>query len=435
MPRGYYQPRRRYSPAANLVAPGFTASMTVPSVAGVMVTPQTALTFSAYFACIKVICEDLSSLPLVEFQCRPGGGCEARPFSPISRLFGFSADNECPALNWREAWLSHCLSWGNGYAEIDWSDQGQPLGLYLIHPSVIMPKRDQETGRLYYSLQTAESIAAPRPNRAIPPWKILHLAGIGFNGLAGYSVVALHREAIGSGKSMEQFEAAFYGNGAWPGAVIELARSMKPEAIKNLRESFNLVHQGSGAAFKIAILEEGHKWNQISMPLRDAEFIASRKFQVLEMCRIFRVPPHKLQDFEQSHDANMEASNEDYILSCLRPWAQRMEGCINFKLIGWDGYQAGRYVKHDFRPLWLRTAKDKADWYQRMFQLGYYTVDEMKALEGENPIGDAAGGSKRFVMGQLVDLTLAGDPAHASQVKHPDGAPGRPERFSLNGVH
>lgn len=420
---------KRYAPAANLAAPGFTAAMTVPSVAGIMVTPQTALTFSAFFGALKVISEDLASLPLLEFQALPNGGRSVMPYSDISRLLDWSPDGECPDINWRESYISHALSWGNGYAEVMWTPDGRPGGLNLVHPSVITPKRDQETGRYYYELQTADSIMGPRGKQAIPPWKILHLAGLGFNGLVGYSPVALAREAIGLGKAAEQYGASFFGNGAQPSGVVEFKRAMKTEALKSFREMWNLIHQGSAGAHKIALLDEGATWKSIGVPPEDAQFLATRAFQVLEICRIFRLPPHKLADFTSASYANVEAANEDYIISCLRPWAVRLEKAINFRLIGWDGYSAGRYVKHDFRPILLRTAKDQADFYQKLFQIGIYSIDEIKALMGENPIGGAAGGGKRFVMSNLQDVAHpeAGSPSSAKQQPAPAGAPGRPE--------
>ena len=421
------KPARRYAPAANLTAPGFTASMTVPSISGIMVTPQTALTFTAFYGAVKTISEDLASLPLLPFQRLPGGGAELDWENPLTRIWDWSPDGECNDLNWREAWISHCLTWGNGYAEIDWDDRGQTRRLMLVHPAVILPKRDQKTYELYYELQTAQTAGGNGRNRRIPPWKILHLAGLGFNGLVGYSPVALHREAIGLGKSAEQYGASFFGNGAEPNGIIECPGDMTLEAQKSFRESWNLMHQGSAGANKIGILTQGRKWVQTSVPPETAQFLASRAFQVLEICRIFRLPPHKLQDFSASTLSNMETANEDYIISCLGPWARRVEKCINHRLIGWERYNVGLYVKHDFRSLILRTAKDEADFYQKMFQIGYYTVDEIKALRRDNPIGVAAGGNKRFVQGQLVDITRAGDPGQASQTKHPDGEPGRPE--------
>jgi len=419
---------RRYSPASNLNAPGFTASMSVPSVAGVLVTPQTALTFCAFYAAVRVIAEDMASLPLAMFRKTANGGCELMRDHRVTYLFNRSPDGECNDMNWRESYVSHVLGWGNGYSEIEWTGGGELDKLNLIHPSVILPKREPRTGQLYYELTTANAAGGGSGKRVAYPWQILHFAGLGFNGLVGYSPVALMREAIGMGKAMEQYGASFFGNGAMPGGVVEFARQMKPEALKNFRESWNLVHQGSAGSHKVALLEEGAKWQSTQIPPETAQFLLSRSFQVIEICRIFRLPPHKLADYTNAHLDNIEASNIDYEKTCLRPWTIRLEKTIDFKLLTEDEWAAGFYCKHDFRPLLLRTSKDMADYYKKMFQIGYYTVDEMKALEGSNPIGEAAGGGKRFVQAQLIDLTKAGDPEAAKEAKVPPGQPGRPER-------
>lgn len=406
--------------------------------AGVLVTPQTALTFSAFFAAVNIISTDLSTLPFLPFQSKNGYTRLATEHS-LYRRFGRSPDSECSSENWMQAWTAHVLTWGNGYAKIGWSPEGEVEGMQLIHPSLILPKRDQRSSKLYYEIQTAESVAAPSGKRRIAPWEILHYAGLGFNGLVGYSPVALMREAIGTGKSYEQLAASFAGNGTVMGGVFTFARSMKPEAIKNFRENVNLVHQGSAAGFKNLILEEGTTYQTLGMPLKDAEFIAQRAFQRLEIAMIYRIPPWKMADYTDAHLDNMETSNEDYIISCLRPWAVLKEAACKLRLLTEDEWLDGYYMKHDFRPLWLKSSKDKADYYQKMFQVGYYTVDEIKALEGENPIGDAKGGSKRFVMANLADITKAGDPAQAQQAKPAEGDAGRPERNRiepyLNGTH
>jgi phage portal protein BeeE len=111
---------RRSSSAAGLSAPGFTASLTVPSIAGVLVTPQTALTFLAWYAAIRVITEDLASLPFFQFQYMKGGGSKIIQQAPVSTLFNWSPDGECTSINWREAYDGHVCGWGNAYAEIDW---------------------------------------------------------------------------------------------------------------------------------------------------------------------------------------------------------------------------------------------------------------------------------------------------------------------------
>jgi HK97 family phage portal protein len=396
----------RYSSAASLSAPGFTASLQVPSIAGVLVTPQTALTFTAWYAAQRVITEDLSSLPFCTFRHLEGGGSKIERDYPVSTLFNWSPDGETTDLNWREAYYGHVFGWGNGYSEIEWDSEGYPVRLHMDHPSVVLPKRDSR-GSLFYEIQANEQAGGSGATRyrKVPPWDMLHFAGMSFNALVGYAPVALVREGIGLGKAQEQFDAAAMGNGTIPCGVLEYPGKMTDEARANLRNEWNLVHQGSAAAHKIAILQQGVKFvaNHISPEM--VQLLASRQFQVIEICRIWRLPPHKLADFTTAHLANLETANDDYIISCLRPWAIRFEKCINFKLIGRDGFAKGLYTKHDFRPLLLTLTKDRADFYRKLWEIGVYTVNEIRELEGLNPIPTADGGELRFKPVNVMGLT------------------------------
>ena len=199
---------------------------------------------------------------------------------------------------------------------------------------------------------------------------------------------------------------------------------MKDEARKNLRESFNLVHQGSAAANKVAILEQGLDWVETQISPENAQFLATRQFQVVEIARILRLPPHKLGDFSTAHLANLEAANDDYIISCLRPWTIRFEKAIDWKLFTTDEYQAGFYTKHDFRPLLLKLTKDRADYYRKMWEIGVYDVNEIRELEGLNPIPDAEGGSLRFRPVNEMGLTE----------KHSDLKPGQTDEKNPRGL-
>jgi HK97 family phage portal protein len=397
---------KRYSSAAGLSAPGFTASLTVPSIAGVLVTPQTALTFLAWYAAIRVITEDLASLPFFEFERIQGGGSKLIRESAVSTLFNWSPDGEVSDLNWREAYTGHVCGWGNAYAEIEWNPEGEPERLHILHPSIILPKRTRE-GKLFYEVQSQQQAGGVGNSRfrQIHPWDMLHFAGLGFTGLVGYSPVALGREGIGLGKALEQFGASLMGNGALPSGTLEYPGKMTDEARANLRNEWNLVHQGSAAGNKVAILQQGIKFVASQISPEQAQFLASRAFQVLEICRIWRLPPHKLADFSTAPLANLEAANDDYIISCLRPWAIRFEKCVDLKLIGRDGYARGRYTKHDFRPILLKLVKDRADFYRKLWEIGVYTVNEIRELEGLNPISDADGGNMRFKPVNIMGLT------------------------------
>jgi len=380
----------------------------------------------AWYAAIRVITEDLASLPFCVFKKIPNGGSLVQEKQPVSQLFNWSPDGECTSINWREAYDGHVCGWGNAYAEIEWDAIGAPKKLHMLHPSIVLLKRTKG-GDLFYEIQEqqqASSGGGGLKNRKIAPWNMLHFSGLGFNGLVGYAPVALGREGIGLGKALEQFGASFMGNGALPSGVLEYPGKMTDEARANLRNEWNLVHQGSAAANKIAILQQGVKFVASQISPEQAQFLASRQFQVVEIARIWRLPPHKLADFTTAHLANLEAANDDYIISCLRPWAIRFEECINFKLIGRDGYEAGLYTKHDFRPLLLKLTKDRADYYRKMWEIGIYTVNEIRELEGLNPIPDSDGGNLRFkpvnIMGLTEKLPVKGN-EQSSDDKNPRG--------------
>lgn len=402
------KPEKRQSIATNTTQPPPFGWLTATTGAGVQVTPQTALTFTAYYAAVRVISEDLASLPLVVFRELPNGGSEPQPDHPISERFNWSADGECSALNWREAAQAQVLGWGNSVSEIEWSKRGECLGLHSIAPNEVLPKR-KDSGRLFYELQSGT-------NREIPAWKIFHVAGLGFNGLWGYSPVTLAREGIGLGKAGEHMGASIFGNGAIPHGVLEYPGAMKPEAIKNLRESINAVHQGPKNANKLMILEQGMKWVSTQISPEDAQFLATRQFQVVEICRIFRLPPHKIADYTHVQPTNLEVINQDYVTSCLRPWCERWENAISFKLLSQDERRAGFYVRHDMTALLRANTKDRGDWYSKMSTVGLYSRDEIAALEDMNPIGKELGGEKRFRPAYLLELDaeqVVGDPGQA----------------------
>lgn len=317
------------------------------------------------------------------------------------------------------------FGWGNGYSEIEWNSEGYPEKLHMLHPGIVLPKRTKD-GKLFYQIQQQQEASTGTgglKDRNIPPYNMLHFAGMSFNSLVGYAPVALVREGIGLGKAQEQFDAASMGNGTWPVGVLEYPGKMNDEARANLRNEVNLVHQGSASAYKIMILQQGMKFVASQLSPAMVELLASRQFQVIEICRVWRLPPHKLADFTTAHLANLEIANDDYIISCLRPWAIRFEKCVNFKLIGRDGFAKGLYTKHDFRPLLLTLTKDRADFYRKLWEIGVYTVNEIRELEGLNPIPDSEGGNLRFKPVNIMGLTekLSDLKQNETQDKSPRG--------------
>lgn len=372
--------------------------------AGVPINARNAITLPAFGACVRVISEDVASLPLAVYKKQPGGGSRLINDHDITWRFGRSPDGdarEMSSMQWREAWVTHCLTRGNGFAEIEWSGAGDILGLHLLNPDCTEEYRksraspDGPSNPLQYRTEGNKYLAAA---------DVLHLAMPGFNGVTGFSPVALLREAIGLGKAAEQFGASFFGSGAMPKGVLTYPGKLSPEARTNLRADWNTVHQGAGNAHKIAVLVEGMGWTNTQVNPDEAQFHITRQFQVVEIARIFRVPPHKIGDYTQSHLANIEASNLDYLETVLRPWCLRIEECLNLKLLTDSEVRRGYYVRHDMRALLRASTKDRALYYNTMFQMGM-SADEIRDLEDLNPIGAAEGGTKRFRSVNYVDLT------------------------------
>lgn len=401
MPRFTRRKAQGYSAPDSM---GRAPSLVVPSIAGITVTPQTALSFTAYYAGIRVISEDTSSLPIAVFRRKPKGGSKLVKDHPITLRFSRcpSGKKETTSMQWREAWVAHALGWGNSYAEIEWTKGGEFLGLHMMHPNAVTPRRDASR-ELYYELATTAATLKTGTLAKLPAYRVLHLACLGSNGIVGYSPVALAREAIGLGKAAEQFGASLFGNGAIPKGFLKHPGRLKPEAIANLRDSWNSMHQGSGNANKIGILEEGMEWVNTQINPDDAQFLLTRQFQVIEIARILRLPPHKVGDYSQAHLANVEAANLDYLMTTLRPWCVRIEQCLDLKLLSDEEHAAGFYCRHDIRALLRASIKDRGEYYRQMFQFGM-SPNEIFELEDMNPISDEDGGNKRFRPAGMIEL-------------------------------
>jgi HK97 family phage portal protein len=370
----------------------------------VTVTPTGALGLTAVYAAINCIATDVSTLPLEVWKRRRSGGRDRVTDHKIDYLLGVSTDNETPANRFEQSLVGHALGWGNGYAEIEYESNGQVKGLYLLDPAQTRPDRRPQDKRLFYR----------SGNSTLPPWRMLHIAGFGYDGLQGYSPINLAREAIGLGIAAEQFGAAFFGNSAKPSGVLETPLKLSPQAIANLRESWERMHQGGENAARTAILEQGMKWNSTMIPPEDAQFLETRKFQVLEVARLFRIPPHKIGDYSQSHLANIEAANLDYLQTTILPWCLSIEQELNRKLFTEAERRQGYFVCHDTSVLLRADSKTRGDMYRTLRELGAITPNEIREREGLNPIAAEDGGDLFLVQGQYVPLESLVDSGDSS---------------------
>jgi HK97 family phage portal protein len=398
------------------------------SLAGVRVTPDSALTFISVYAAVNRLATDVASLPLNVYRQRADRGRDRVPTHPVDRLVYLTPDEETTAKRFRQALLAHVLTHGNGYAEITFDGMGRPSGLYLLDPKGTEPARTPQSKRLYYKLDNGKTL---------PPYKVLHVAGLGYDGLKGYSPISLARRGVELGLAAEGHGATFFGNGGRPGGVLKHPGKLKPEARTHLRESWQAVHGGVENANRVAILEEGMEWQSVAISNEDAQFLATRQFQRTEVAALFSMPPHKVGDYSQSHLANIEASNLDYLMTTLGPWLIEVEQVMAMRLFTRAEQADGYYVKHNANALLRGNVTARTDHYVRAIEHGWLTVDEVRSKEDLNPIGDSAGGDKHFIPLNLQSLESAGmapEADDAGDAVGTDDAPRARAANRLNGL-
>lgn len=385
-----------------------------PVTSGILVTPATAMNFTAVFSAVNTIATDVACLPLGVFRREGLNSRVPAPDVPAARILAGSPDpeGEGNAFRFRQAILGHVLLWGNGYAEIKRDGRGAPIGLYLLNPATTKPRRDDWTGRLYYHLIDVDKKLAPE--------NVIHIAGLGFDGIAGFSVVHFCRGGVGLGIATENFGGSFFGNGATPSGVLKTPRRLSPLARQNLRESIYQVHQGSMNANHLMILEEGLDYAPRTMPLEDAQFLATRQFQVVEVARMFRLPPHKLMDYSQAHLSNIEESNRNYEETTLLGWAMAAEAELDEKLLLSDERKRGLFWHHNFARLNRANTAARTAYYQVMRNTGAMSADDIRVAEGMNPIGPERGGDIHAIQGQYVPLEQLGSAPAPTPTKGDD---------------
>lgn len=377
---------------------GFGGAVAGPNATGMPVTPGRALSLTACYAAINVLSRDLASLPLSSWQTLEGGRTQELIGDRRRELLHVTPDGERTAYRFRQSLLSHALTYGNGYAEIERYDRdGSPAALHLLDPTKIRAERSKQTGLLWYVQDGGPKLAAEN---------VVHIAPLGFDGLTGYSPIKLAMQAVALGLAAETFGAAFFGNGSTPKGVIHHPKRMTPEAATRLREGFERIHGSPLNAHRVAVLEEGAEWQQTTIPPEEAQFILTRQFQVIEIARLYGLPPHKIGDYSQAHLATVEESNLDYLATSLRGWCIAIESELNLKLFTAADRAAGLFARHNMADLMRGNSTARAAFYQVLLQTGALTPNQIAAAEGLEPIG--AAGDCHLVPMNLTTLEAIG---------------------------
>lgn len=351
------------------------------SAAGVTVTEESALRYSAVYACVRILSESIAGLPLILYR-QTGRNRERADRHPLYFLLKEQPNPDMTSFELRELLVSHVATWGNAYAQIEWAENGKPLALWPLRPDR-MEKIERQDGELVYWYRRADNQLQPYPGGAIMHWR-----GLGSNGLVGWSPIRLHMESIGLGLATEEYGSRFFSNGARPGVVLKHPGKLSPEALGRLKTSWASDHQGLENAHRTKVLEEGMDLTTIGIPPEEAQFLETRKFQVTEIARIFRVPPHMLADLERATFSNIEHQSIDFVVHTLRPWMVRIEQAIQRDLL--TPNERGKYfVKHLADGLLRGDTLTRYQAYSIGIQNSILTPNEVREKEDLNPVDGA----------------------------------------------
>lgn len=373
---------------------------------GKSVTERTAMQTTAVYACVRIIAETVASLPLHVYEYTDSG--KERVYThPLYRILHDIPNPEMNSFIMREVMMSHLLLWGNSYSQIIRNGRGDITALYPLMPEKMTVDRGAD-GNLYYKYNSDK-----QGSFVFSKDEIFHIVGLGFDGLIGHSPIAMAKNAIGLSIAAEEYGSSFFSNSGTPSGVLEHPGVLKePEKV---RDAWNKAYGGSGNAHKVAVLEEGMKFNPISINPQEAQFLETRKFQVNEICRIFRVPPHMIADLEKSSFNNIEQQSLDFVTNTIRPWLVRIEQSIFQQLLN-ESEQEKYFAKFNVDGLLRGDFQSRMNGYAVGRQNGWLSANDIRELEDLNRIPEEEGGDRYLCNGNMIDIKDAGTWAEKEEI-------------------
>ena len=376
------------------------------STAGKAVTERSAMQMTAVYSCVRILAEAIAGLPLHLYCYKEDGGKEKAIRHPLYLLLHDEPNPEMSSFVFRETLMTHLLLWGNAYAQIIRNGKGEVVALYPLMPNRMTVDRDA-AGQLFYSYQKSNGDAPTMDSGTVilKPSDVLHVPGLGFDGLVGYSPIAMAKNAIGLAIATEEYGAKFFANGATPGGLLEYPGTVKdPDRV---RESWNKGFSGSQNAGKVAILEEGMKYTPISIAPEQAQFLETRKFQINEIARIFRIPPHMIGDLEKSSFSNIEQQSLEFVKYTLDPWVVRWEQSLSRALFTPEEKKQ-YFFKFNVEGLLRGDYQSRMNGYATARQNGWMSANDIRELENLDRIPAEDGGDLYLINGNMLPLVHAG---------------------------
>jgi HK97 family phage portal protein len=354
-----------------------------PPVSGVRVNERNIMGLTAHFACVRVIATTLASLPVHVYE-RVGAGRERADGHPLARLLHEQPNPEMTAFSFVEGLQAQISNTGKAFAEIVYNRKGEVAELWPVAPGKCVPRRDGKTKKLEYYF--------PETGDTLPPWKILHIPGLSFDGVNSLSPVGLFKQSFGLGLAVEQYGSLFFGQGTHIGAFMEYPGKLSEQAYTRLKAELDANYRGIKNSHGVIVLEDGMKYSPIGMKMEEIQFIESRKFTATEMARIHGVPPHLIADLEHATFSNIEEQGIEAVVYAFRPWAARWEQSLNARLLAPSERQR-YYIKFELDGLLRGNAKSRLESYRIGREIGLYSANEIRQMEDMNRREDPGGDS------------------------------------------
>ena len=376
------------------------------STAGKAVNERSAMQMTAVYACVRILSEAIAGLPLHLYKYGCDGSKEKAVEHPLYFLLHDEPNKEMTSFVFRETLMTHLLLWGNAYAQVIRNGKGEVIALYPLMPNRMEVNRTDK-GQLYYQYTTSSDDAptVEGSTAVLMPEDVLHIPGLGFDGLVGYSPIAMAKNAIGLAIATEEYGAKFFANGAAPSGVLEHPGTIKDP--QRVRDAWMSQFSGSRNAGKVAVLEEGMKYTPISISPEQAQFLETRKFQINEIARIFRVPPHMVGDLEKSSFSNIEQQSLEFVKYTLDPWVIRWEQSLQRTLLSSEEKKR-YYFKFNLEGLLRGDYASRMTGYATARQNGWMSANDIRELENLDRIPAELGGDLYLINGNMLPLGNTG---------------------------
>ena len=367
------------NPQYPLTSTALLSALGIDSTADI-VTERAAIQIASVYACVRVLSESLASLPLQVYRKTDERNAERSTDSPVSQLLGYQPNGYQTPYIYKETGQLQAVLWGNSYAWIQRQrNGGTPVALHPLPAWEVTPELRDGVKTYWWNGQT------------INDHDMLHIPAIGWDGCKGVSPISLMRVTLSTTKSADTFSNQFYQNGTRLSGVLEHPSKLGEQALSNLKSAWTDAYSGAANAWKVAVLEEGMKFNPFTMPLEDAQFIETRKFQINEIARMFRVPPHMIADLDKATFSNIEHQSIEFVKYTMTPWLVRWEQEINRKLFSTTERQAGYFVKFNLNSLMRGDIKSRYEAYATGRNGGWLSVNDIREKEDMNAVEDGDG--------------------------------------------